>query len=280
MTQFFAGFLASGSKANAFVVGYGSTHILVDAGLSLRDLKARLTMMGLDPEDFSALLITHEHSDHTRGADVVSRKLRLPVYASPGTLGELITHGRKYHELCPITGYRAFRVGDIDILPVPTSHDAAESTGFIFKAGNRKIALATDLGTYDERQLAHFAQADVCFLESNHDVDWLAAGPYPAFLKKRVKSDRGHLSNTQAAQAIIHIHTLRSEPMKRIVLAHLSETNNSPQRALTAVKELLAEQNIMVPIDVARQHEPSRFFDAGGAIFRDIPGVLPFEEGN
>ena len=280
MTQFFAGFLASGSKANAFVVGYGTTYILVDAGLSLRDLKARLTMMGLDPEGFSALLITHEHSDHTRGADVVSRKLRLPVYGSPGTLEELVTHGRTYHELCPIAGYRAFTVGDIDILPIPTSHDAAESTGFIFKAGDKKIALATDLGTYDERQLSHFAQADVCFLESNHDVDWLAKGPYPAFLKKRVKSDRGHLSNDQAAQALIQIHKLRSEPLKRIVLAHLSETNNSPQRALSAVKELLAVHNITVPIDVARQHKPSRFFDAGGAIIRDIPGVLPFEEGN
>ena len=177
MAQLFAGFLASGSKANAFVVGYGDTYILVDAGLSLRELTTRMTTMDLDPKDLDALLITHEHTDHTRGADVVSRKLQLPVYASQGTLNELTSHNRQYHELCPIIGYRAFSVGEIDILPIPTSHDAAESTGFIFKAGDKKIALATDLGTYDDRQLAQFAQADVVFLESNHDVEWLANGP-------------------------------------------------------------------------------------------------------
>jgi len=280
MTQFFAGFLASGSKANAFLVGYGDTRILVDAGLSLRELTSRMTTMDLDPNDLDALLITHEHSDHTRGADVVSRKLSIPVYASQGTIRELSTNNRRYHELCPVTGYKVFSVGEIDILPLLTSHDAAESLGFIFKAGGKKIALITDLGTCNETQLSQLAHADVFFLESNHDVDWLANGPYPAFLKKRVRSDRGHLSNTQAAEAIINIHQRRKNSIKRVVLSHISETNNSPQKALSSVREILASHNLTIPLDAARQHEPSRFFNVEGAVIRDLPGVLPFEEGN
>jgi len=230
--------LASGSSGNCLLISHGKTHILVDAGISARRISCGLDRLGLAPEQLSAVLITHEHSDHIGGLAVLVKRRRIPVWASEGT-GEYLARevpaiGDVLHTF-PAGG--RFSVDDMEISSFQTPHDAAESVGFVVRGGEKRIAVATDLGSVPERVRSAVCGADLLVLESNHDVDRLKTGSYPYFLKKRILGDRGHLCNEEAAKlACASVQT----GTRRILLAHLSRENNTPQLARAAVANALS----------------------------------------
>ena len=178
--------LASGSSGNSLLVSDGRTHILVDAGISCRRITNSLKMLGVDPKELAGVLITHEHTDHMAGLATLTKQLRLPVYASRGTGRQLCYRIAFLEELFhPVTPGEGFSVERF-----PTSHDAAESTGYALSAGGRKAAVVTDLGYVTPEVERGIRGADLLVCEANHDVEWLQAGPYPYYLKARILGDR------------------------------------------------------------------------------------------
>ena len=222
--------LASGSKGNCTLVSDGRTHILVDAGISARRVAAALKPFHLTPRDIACVLVTHEHSDHIRGL----RHLSLPVIAPPSTCDALEREGH-IPELTEISG-PDFEVGSLGVTAFPTPHDTPESMGFLIHMGAFRAAVCTDLGFVPDEVLARLRGAQYLLLEANHDVDLLRRGPYPPFLKDRVLSRRGHLSNEACANAVAEC---ARSGLRRVTLCHLSEENNSPDLALAAVAERL-----------------------------------------
>jgi phosphoribosyl 1,2-cyclic phosphodiesterase len=227
--------LASGSRGNSTVVQSSSTRILVDAGLSCRETCKRMKAAGDDAHSLSAIVITHEHSDHVHGLAVLSRKLNIPVYMTGAThhvwaravrdaTGEL----PEIPKLEFFSSGRKFQVGDIDITPFTIPHDAADPVGFTFRAEGIRIGVATDLGYMPASVCDHLRGCDVLVLESNHDLEMLRVGPYPWSVKQRVMSRVGHLSNTALAQFLASDYDGNAA---YIVLAHLSEQNNHPEVA-------------------------------------------------
>ena len=190
--------LFSGSSGNALYLGCGSTHLLIDAGMSGAKITTELERIGLSPDQLTAILITHEHADHIAGAGILSRRHDLPVFANEATwnamrpkLGSIVEKNVRVFE----TG-ADFHIGEMDIVPFATPHDAAEPVGYSFYAGQSKLSIATDLGTIKESWLKHAAHSDLVLLESNHDVDMLKAGRYPYELKRRIQGSKGHLCPT------------------------------------------------------------------------------------
>ena len=227
--------LASGSRGNSTVVQSSSTRILVDAGLSCRETCKRMKAAGDDAHSLSAIVITHEHSDHVHGLAVLSRKLNIPVYMTGAThhvwaravrdaTGEL----PEIPKLEFFSSGRKFQVVDIDITPFTIPHDAADPVGFTFRAEGIRIGVATDLGYMPASVCDHLRGCDVLVLESNHDLEMLRVGPYPWSVKQRVMSRVGHLSNTALAQFLASDYDGNAA---YIVLAHLSEQNNHPEVA-------------------------------------------------
>lgn len=227
--------LASGSKGNCVVVeGTGST-VLIDAGLSAKELLLRMGRAGIDPERIGALLVTHEHGDHTRGVDVLARKLDIPVHATAGTLADLLNFRKTCkkplrHHTC--RSGEPFSVGDLTIEPFATSHDAAEPCGFIIREGDIRLGYCTDTGEVTGHMHALLRRCDGIILESNHCPEMLANGPYPESLKRRIRSKRGHLSNPAAA-ACLHGF---GKDVPQVILAHLSETNNTVEKAAVSAR--------------------------------------------
>lgn len=242
--------LYSGSDGNAIYVGAQDVHILVDAGLSGRSIEQALVSIGVNPRDLSALFITHEHSDHIRGAGVLARRLGVPVYANEKTwaameqsLGDVPLEQRRV-----FFGEQDFYVGPINVQPYAIPHDAADPVGYCFYLGDKKVSIATDLGHANGRIIDRLADSDILLLESNHDVDMLAANPaYPAALKRRIRGSRGHLSNDQCAEALLR---LLERNVHVAYLAHLSDHNNTPEVAMQAVTAYLRENGVHVGRDV------------------------------
>lgn len=221
----------SGSRGNAALVRSGATLLMVDCGFPLAEIERRLASLGVEPEEISAILVTHEHADHASGVGRLAERYRLPVHASAGTLRAGVRSG-----LPPdteiIESHASFAVGDIGVTPLTVPHDAAEPTQFLFDAGSRRLAIVTDVGHVTPFLVAALGGLDALILESNHDETMLAAGPYPARLKSRVGGLYGHLSNTQAAGLLAQIDTGR---LHSLALAHLSEQNNRPELARASV---------------------------------------------
>ena len=193
--------LASGSSGNSLLVTDGRTHVLVDAGISCRRICTGLKELGVEPTELAGVLITHEHSDHISGLTTLTKQLRLPVYASPGTGRQLCYRIAFLEELLrPVVPGEGFSIGGLAIESFPTSHDAAESVGYALSAGGRKAAVVTDLGYVTEAVLRGIRGADLLVAEANHDVEWVQSGPYPYHLKARILGDRGHLSNEAGAE--------------------------------------------------------------------------------
>lgn len=229
--------LASGSSGNSLLVTDGRTHVLVDAGISCRRICTGLKELGVEPKELAGVLITHEHSDHISGLTTLTKQLKLPVYASPGTGRQLCYRIAFLEELLrPVAPGEGFSVGGLAIESFPTSHDAAESVGYALSAGGRKAAVVTDLGYVTGAVLRGIRGADLLVAEANHDVEWVQSGPYPYHLKARILGDRGHLSNEAGAE----LAALAVESGTRaVVLAHLSRENNTPSRAWeTAARRL------------------------------------------
>ena len=235
--------LASGSRGNCTVLSSSRTRLLVDCGLSCRETCRRLASQGIAPESLSAILITHEHSDHVAGVHVMAKKFRLPVYMTEPTHGAWQRQfkdasGNRVHaeRLQPFSAGRPFTVGDIDVLPFTIPHDAADPVGFRFLAEGLRVAIATDLGFIPPNVRDQLRACDGLVLESNHDLEMLRGGPYPWAVKQRVMSRVGHLSNESLADFLA---TDYDGGAAFLILAHLSEQNNLPDLARVAAERAL-----------------------------------------
>ncbi len=240
--------LGSGSEGNALLLESRTTSILVDAGLSYRKLVQRFAMIGRDaPENVAAVLVTHSHGDHAAHASTYAARLGCPVRASEATMRSLRLRPKVEAETFSV-GHRLV-IGDVTIHSRALPHDAPQ-VALVFETKVTTIGLVTDLG-HVPKGLEHFlGECETLLLESNHDPDMLAMGPYPEMLKRRVSGSLGHLSNGQAADLLAG---LRYAP-KRVVLMHLSETNNSPRLARSSTEGALGHQG--TELLLAQQREP------------------------
>lgn len=225
--------LASGSKGNAIYISDGTCSILVDAGLSGKAIELRMHERGLDPSALTAVLVSHEHSDHIQGVGVLSRRYRLPVYIAKNTLKAAPQLG-KLHEVNHFECGQGFSIGKLSIHPFSISHDAADPVGFTFQQNGTKIGIATDLGIATTMVKENLKSCSLLILEANHDPNMLINGPYPWPLKQRIKSRSGHLSNQDSK---VLLSEIQHDRLKHVVLAHLSETNNTPETAYQTVSE-------------------------------------------
>lgn len=227
--------LASGSKGNSILVCSQKTRILVDAGISCKELVRRLDRTPVDAKKLDALLISHEHSDHVSAAGVLSRKLNLPVYMTRGTLDNLPPNIGQVPSITVFGTGRCFQIGDLHIHPFAISHDAGEPAGFIIEHNGSRLGICTDLGIATNLVKVRLQGCHGLVLEANHDVKKLLEGPYPLFLKQRIKGKHGHLSNEDACSLL---ETLHHDAMRCVVFAHLSETNNHPELVLESSRRL------------------------------------------
>lgn len=255
MSYFQVAMLASGSKGNAAVIRAGNSYFLVDMGLSCRELVARLKNINLKPEQLHAIFITHEHIDHVRGMGTFTKKYAIPIYSSEKTWRAILNKDKNINRLtCHIIdtniGYNNIKISSF---PIP--HDASDPHGYIFEDTDSgcKCTYLTDTGFVTDTVREAAEGAELLILEANHDVEMLKNGRYPAQLKQRILSTRGHMSNESAGWLLAG---LKKAP-ENVFLAHLSEENNRPSLALDTVKNILAqvgkEQNIN--IQVASQYE-------------------------
>lgn len=230
--------LGSGSKGNSTYVESGETRILIDAGFSGVEVRRRLTAIDVDIATLSAIVVTHEHTDHIRGAGVLSRKYQLPVFANPGTFRAAGSGLKKLFNACEFSPGESFVFQDFKIHPFSISHDAADPVGFIFSNDQRMLGYCTDTGVVSRLMHHRLAGCHGLVLECNHDPEMLKNGPYPQHLKQRVRSKTGHLANADAASflsAILH------DGLEHVVLSHISETNNRPEIAHKVVTKVLHE---------------------------------------
>ena len=231
--------LCSSSSGNATYIGTASYGILIDAGLNCKQLTLAMDRTGIDPDAVKAIFVTHEHSDHTGALKVFAAKHKLPVYATGGTLAGLmnddILNGKfPYEKIME----RGVDIGDIHVSFFRTSHDAKESCGYRVELPDRTIGVATDTGKMTGEILRGLAGCDLVLLESNYDEDMLDFGPYPLPLKARIRSEVGHLSNDDCAAAA---EMLLRTGTTRLILGHLSQHNNLPELAESAVERALAD---------------------------------------
>lgn len=229
--------IASGSSGNCIYVGSDHTHILVDAGISNKRIEQGLNEIGLKGSDLNAVVITHEHSDHTKGLGVLARRHGVPVYGTKETLEEI--SDKKYlgeypkELLTQVQPDVSFSVGDLEIQPFSIYHDAANPVAYRIRNGKKSVAVATDMGHYDQYIIDHLQGLDAILLESNHDVNMLQAGPYPYYLKRRILGEHGHLSNEHAGRLL---SCLLHDNLKQVLLGHLSKENNYEALAYETVR--------------------------------------------
>ena len=221
--------LASGSEGNSLLVSADDTHLLVDAGISARRIKQSLALLGLTPDDLSAILISHEHTDHTAGLATLLKHHLIPLYATGGTAFYLRPRLPQLDScLHLVSPDSSFSVGPAQVTVFATSHDAGESVDYRVDCGGDAVGILTDTGFVPEPAAAALTGVDLLVLESNHDVEWLRSGPYPFSLKQRILGQRGHLSNEDAAA---FARRMAECGTRCIILAHLSRENNTPQLA-------------------------------------------------
>jgi phosphoribosyl 1,2-cyclic phosphodiesterase len=228
--------LASGSKANCIYLEGESGALVIDAGLSIRETFRRLQAAGGKPERVEALVVTHEHGDHIRGAGPLARRLQVPLYGTAGTLsGFAVAHRSSDLALVCCTARNAFQIGEFTIEPFSTSHDAREPCGYLVAENDARVCVCTDTGLITRQHIEKMRRCTAIVLESNHCPDMLRDGPYPEMLKRRIGSKRGHLSNTKAAACIRSV----ADTASALVLAHLSEVNNTAEKAMASARESL-----------------------------------------
>ena len=235
--------LASGSKGNSLYVETGRTKLLVDAGLSAREITARLAALGVSGAEIDAIIITHEHCDHVRGAGALARKHDLPVFISYPACREAENLFRSVRRVEFESG-SSFEWKDVFIDPFPVTHDTADPVGMVLESREGRIGVATDLGIVTRLVCEKLKGCRVLVLEANHDEELLSNGPYPWHLKQRVKSRHGHLSNSDSAALLAQV---THAGLECLFLAHLSEVNNHPELALKALREPLSAQTICCP---------------------------------
>ncbi len=245
--------LGSGSRGNATFVATDAARVLFDAGFSCRQIARRLESIGEDVRALDAVVVSHEHSDHVRGLEVLARQTGVRIFVTPLTASAL-SWTKSAPDLATFEAGRSFVIGDLEIETFTVSHDAIDPVGFCVCNNGCKISIATDLGYITDSVRYHLASSRVLVIESNHDLEMLKSGPYPWELKQRVMSRDGHLSNTAVAE---YLASDWDRQARAIVLAHLSENNNHP-----AIAEMDARKAIdsvgagATAIYVAQQQEP------------------------
>src|SRR5215218_3061289 len=217
--------IASGSNGNCYYIGNATEAVLIDAGISCREIEKRMQRLHLQMQTVKAIFISHEHSDHIQGVSVLARKWNLPVYITSTTL----QFGRMQLQGHPVKAFRCsdpVTIGSLTVLPFSKAHDAADPHSFVISGNGIKVGVFTDIGVSCARLVRHFSECQAAFLEANYDEQLLAQGNYPAHLKARIRGGRGHLSNRQALELFTK-H--KPQFMSHLVLAHLSKNNNCPK---------------------------------------------------
>lgn len=242
---------ASGSSGNCFFVGNSTQGILIDAGIGIRTMKKRLKEIGMDFPSILGVFITHDHFDHIKSVKPLAEKLMLPIYSTPATLasicnlqqigGQFAASRRVIQKEVPVV------LGDWKVTAFEVSHDGTDNVGYTIEYGDKKLTLATDLGYVCDNAAHHISSADYLVIEANYDEEMLKNGPYPYLLQERIRSNTGHLSNSDAGHFLANNY---SEKIKYIFLCHLSHSNNLPELAYCTISELLAEKEIVVGKDV------------------------------
>ncbi len=247
--------LASGSRGNAIYISDGKSRILIDAGLSGVEIERRMQSRGLDPKQLDGIVVSHEHSDHIQAVGVLSRRFKLPIYISAETYatarGQLGRIDIAHSFSCGVP----FLIGNLELHPFSISHDASDPAGFTVTSNGTRIGIATDLGIATTLVKTHLKACTALIIEANHDRTMLEQGPYPWPLKQRIQSRSGHLSNddtTQLLKEVLHKH------LTHVILAHLSEQNNTPEKARCTVAQALRETR--VNLSVAVQDRCSELF--------------------
>ena len=251
--------LASGSSGNAALVATGKTRILLDAGLSMRELGRRLAAIGEQLAEIDAILITHEHSDHVAGLPVLARArgVRAVIYMTRLT-GPAIDWGEKQPaRLETFQAGAAFSIGDVEVESFGIPHDAVDPVGFAFSAEGVRIGVATDLGYIPESVKFHLRRTDLLLLEANHDLDMLKVGPYPWSVKQRVMSRVGHLSNLSMSD---FLEQDLDASTAHLVLGHLSQQNNHPEIVRMVGQQALDGRGLRARMEIASQHRPSEVY--------------------
>jgi phosphoribosyl 1,2-cyclic phosphodiesterase len=225
--------LASGSSGNSALIRSGGTAVLVDAGVSALQIRLRLEAFGRSPDDLAGILISHEHSDHVCGLEVLLKRHEIPVWTTAGTWSALKARASGGDEV--LSG-REFRIGSLRITPVATSHDAREPVAYVFEDGSHRVGVCTDTGVFTGLLEQRMAGCDMLLIETNHDADMLRNGPYPWSLKQRIASRVGHLANHQSTEAL---DRLRSPALRAVAGLHLSEQNNNPRLAEACIRDAL-----------------------------------------
>jgi phosphoribosyl 1,2-cyclic phosphodiesterase len=228
--------LGSGSQGNALVVEVGNTRLLLDCGFRVGEAAARLARLELEPGDLDAVVVTHEHDDHIGGVARLARAHGLPVYLTHGTLTALGGARSDIAEITMIDSHEPFSIGEIEVRPYPVPHDAREPAQFVFGDGAKRLGVLTDAGSSTPHIEAMLSGLDALVLECNHDLDLLMSGSYPLPLKRRIASRFGHLDNRTAAQLLASVDCSR---LQHLIAAHLSQQNNTPELARTAVCQAL-----------------------------------------
>lgn len=245
--------LGSGSAGNSYYVESDGTRILVDAGFGPRETARRLAAIGCSFEELQAIVITHEHYDHIRGAQSVARKLGIPIHLTAGTLQASRIDPEKVSTVV-FENNSTFRIGELNVHSRRTIHDAADPSCFVIEAGDgTRVGIASDLGHADAPVVNHLSGCDALYFESNHDVDMLRMGTYPWSLKKRILSRFGHLSNDEAMGAL---RRMIGADLKTLCLIHLSEKNNHESIVRDMASGLLREVGAHLDLQIARQSEP------------------------
>lgn len=241
--------LSSGSEGNCQYIETSHKRILVDSGFSGKKTETLLKKIGICPTTLDGILVTHEHIDHIKGVGVLSRRYDIPVYGNIKTweamdkkLGNIKESNKKI-----FSNEKFFNLGDLEILPFKIFHDAADPVGYIISKDNKKISLLTDTGFVSKDIAEKIKDSNMYFLESNHDIEMLREGSYPYYLKERIRSKVGHLSNEDAGNLM---GNLLSGIGEKIILAHLSDENNMPQKALSTVKTILERRGLNTEEDI------------------------------
>lgn len=247
--------LASGSSGNALVFSCGQTHVLVDAGISCRRITTALKAIGLGVEDLDALLITHAHSDHISGLQTLLKKSTFPILASGRTCRELDYRlAGIRHRLQEVPGMEAVGLGACTVIGFPTSHDAPGSFGYRLESSEGSLGILTDTGYVTPEAREVLLGVDTAVLETNHDVEAVRSGPYPYYLKARILGREGHLCNEDAAEFAAE---LAEKGTSELILAHLSQENNTPAMARNAVERALSARGLSPLVSVAPRSELS-----------------------
>jgi phosphoribosyl 1,2-cyclic phosphodiesterase len=234
--------LNSGSNGNCYYIGNAKEAVLIDAGISCRETEKRMARLGLNIRSVTAIFVSHEHSDHIRGVEVLSRKYKIPVYITKPTL---IASGLAIHSdlLRSYIPHKKISLGGLTVIPFPKSHDAAEPFSYVVKNQTVCIGIMTDIGHVCDNVIRYFKECNAVFLEANYDVTMLETGHYPLQLKRRISSNKGHLSNDQA----LELFTSHSSPfLSHVFLSHLSKENNDPQIAAGVFQKYCGDKTIIV----------------------------------